>query len=171
MFKTIFFTPRPFGRAALERTFIFRDAPGTQLLSPILAAHRGEFSAALQAEYPVSAAVRVEADPVLAESLKGRFDDQAHVNCPRRRKSREHNRIYALNRTRASSIFGQRVGAYGVLNRVKVPTVDFAEALRRLGGHVDLAKLDIAGAEVEVMQTAHSSDLTACSQLTVEFSR
>jgi hypothetical protein len=55
------------------------------------------------------------------------------------------------------------------VNQVEVPTVDFAEVLRRLGGRVDLAKLDIEGAEVEVLQSAHPSDLTACGQLTVEF--
>jgi hypothetical protein len=55
------------------------------------------------------------------------------------------------------------------VNQVEVPTVDFAEVLRRLGGHVDLAKLDIEGAEFEVLETAHRSDLAACGQLTVEF--
>ena len=34
-------------------------------------AHRGEFFGALKAEYPVSRALLVEADPALAESLKG----------------------------------------------------------------------------------------------------
>jgi hypothetical protein len=55
------------------------------------------------------------------------------------------------------------------VNQVEVPTVDFAEVLRRLGGHVDLAKLDIEGAEFEVLKTVRRSDLAACGQLTVEF--
>ncbi len=42
-------------------------------------AHRGEFFAALKAEYPVSRALLVEADPALAESLKGTFGNKADV--------------------------------------------------------------------------------------------
>ena len=34
-------------------------------------AHRGKFFAAVKAEYPVSQALLVDADPALAESLKG----------------------------------------------------------------------------------------------------
>jgi hypothetical protein len=47
--------------------------------------------------------------------------------------------------------------------------VDLAKALRELGGRVDLAKFDIEGAEVNVLQAASPSDLASCGQLTVEF--
>lgn len=134
-------------------------------------AHRGEFFASVKAEYPVSRALLLEADPVLAESLKVTFGNEADVL---------HAALVAGNQgatiifTRsiepeASSIFGERVATYGVVNHVKVPTVDFAEALRRLGGHLELAKVDIEGAEVDVLQAASASDLAACCQLTVEF--
>ena len=43
-------------------------------------AHRGEFFAALKSEYSVSRALLVEADPALAESLKGTFGNKAEVN-------------------------------------------------------------------------------------------
>ncbi len=69
----------------------------------------------------------------------------------------------------SSSIFSGPGAVFDIANQVKVPTVDFAEALRLLGGHVDLVKLDIEAAEVEVLQTAGPSDLAACCQLTVEF--
>jgi FkbM family methyltransferase len=133
-------------------------------------AHRGEFFAALKAEHPVSRALVLEADPVLAESLKGTFGNEAAVLHAALVGENQGGTITFTRSTEpeASSIFGERVAVYGVLNQVKVPTVNFAEALRRLGGRVDLAKLDIEGAEVGVLQTAHPSDLAACSQLTVE---
>jgi FkbM family methyltransferase len=159
------------------RRFRGHSSFGALLVQPAVVAdfgaHRGEFFAALKAEYPVSRALLVEAEPVLAESLKETFGNEADVL---------HAALVGANRgatiifTRsthpeASSIFSERVGIYSVENQVKVPTVDFAEALRHLGGRVDLAKLDVEGAEVEVLQTARPSDLAACGQLTVEFHR
>jgi FkbM family methyltransferase len=133
--------------------------------------HRGEFFAALKAEYPVSRALLVGADPTLAESSKGTFGNEADVlHAALVGENRAATIVFTRSsEPEASSIFSERVAVYGVVNHVKVPTVDFAEALRRLGGHVDLAKLDIEGTEVEVLQTARPSDLAACSQLTVEF--
>ena len=46
-------------------------------------AHRGEFFAALKAEYPVSRALLVEADPALAESLKGTLRLRVYPNALR----------------------------------------------------------------------------------------
>jgi hypothetical protein len=88
---------------------------------------------------------------VLAESLKERFGNEADV-------------LHA-------ALVGdsERVAFYGIVNQVKVPAIDFAKALRQLGGHADLAKLDIERADVEVLQIADPSDLAACSQLTVQF--
>jgi FkbM family methyltransferase len=148
---------------------------GTLLVKPAVVAdfgaHRGEFFASVKAEYPVSRALLLEADPVLAESLKVMFGNEADVL---------HAALVGGNKgatiifTRslepeASSVFSERVAIYGIANQVEVPTVDFAEALRHLGGRVDLVKLDIEGAEVDVLQTALPSDLAACGQLTVEF--
>src|SRR6266566_9890343 len=64
--------------------------------------------------------------------------------------------------------FGNAAGC-GVADQVDVPAIDLAEALGRLGGRADLAKLDIEGAEVEVLESARHSDLAGCGQLTVEF--
>jgi len=134
-------------------------------------AHRGEFFASMKAEYPVSRALLLEADPVFAESLKVTFGNEAdvlHAALVGRNKGATIMFTRSIE-PEASSIFSERVAIYGIANQVKVPTVDFAAALRHLGGRVDLVKLDIEGAEVDVLQTALPSDLAACGQLTVEF--
>jgi FkbM family methyltransferase len=148
---------------------------GTLLAQPAVVAdfgaHRGEFFAALKAEYPVSQALLIEADPALAESLKETFGNEGDVLHAALVGDNKGPTIIFTRSTEpeASSIFSERVAVYGVVTQIKVPTVDFAEALRLLDGRVDLAKLDIEGAEVEVLQTARPSDLASCSQLTVEF--
>jgi FkbM family methyltransferase len=134
-------------------------------------AHRGEFFAALKCEYSISRALLVEANPALAECLKEMFGTEAAV---------VHAAVVGGDKTRpitftrsiepeSSSIFREWAAAYGVADQVDVPAVDFAEALRELGGRVDLVKFDVEGAEVDVLETAVSSDLASCGQLTVEF--
>lgn len=134
-------------------------------------AHCGEFLAAFTSEHPISRALLVEADPALAESLKKRFGDkidivQAAVIGETKKGPVRFSRSIEPE---SSSIFSEWVGAHRVADQLIVPTVDFAEVLQELGGRLDLAKFDIKGAELDVLQTARSSDLAACRQLTVEF--
>jgi FkbM family methyltransferase len=174
-------------RSVLKRIFYFflarlgvRRLRGHSFFGALLAtpavvadfgAHRGEFFAALKSGYSVSRALLIEADPALAESLKVKFGNEADVFHAALVGDNKEPTITFTRSTEpeASSIFSERVAVYGVVNQVNVPTVDFAEALRHLGGPIDLVKLDIEGAEVGVLQTARPSDLAACSQLTVEF--
>ena len=145
---------------------------GTLLPRPAVVAdfgaHRGEFFAALKSEYLISRALLVEADPALAESLQQTFRNEADVlHAALVGENRGTTVVFTRSfHPEASSIFSEAV--YSLANQFEVPTVDFAEALRRLGGRIDLAKLDIEGAEIEVLQTAHTSDLAACGQLSVE---
>jgi len=134
-------------------------------------AHRGEFFAALRSEYSISRALLIEANPALAESLQETFGNEADVvHAALVGKDKGGTIMFTCStEPEASSIFSEWAGAYGVDDQVDVPAVDLAEALRRLGGRVDLAKFDIEAAEVDVLQTASSSDLAACGQLTVEF--
>jgi hypothetical protein len=52
---------------------------------------------------------------------------------------------------------------------VKVPAVEFSEAIKRLGGRLDLIKMDVEGAEIGILENASVSDLASCGQMTVEF--
>jgi FkbM family methyltransferase len=134
-------------------------------------AHRGEFFAALKSEHPVSRALLIEADPALAESLKRTFDPEADV---------VHAAVVAEGKrgsvtfTRSiepesSSIFREWSAAHGVTDEVTVPTLDFSEAVERLGERIDLIKMDVEGAEIGILESASASDLASCGQLTVEF--
>jgi FkbM family methyltransferase len=136
-----------------------------------LGAHCGEFFAAVKAQHPVWRALLVEADPALAQSLMETFGHEADVlQAALVGQNREPTITFTRSmQPEASSIYTERVAVYGTLNQVEVPTVDFAEVVRQLGGRVDLAKLDVEAAEFEVLETAHRSDLAACGQLTVEF--
>ena len=134
-------------------------------------AHRGEFFSALKAECSISRALLVEADPALAEFLKGTFSNEAdvlHAALVGGNRKGPINFTLSAN-PESSSIFSVRATVYGTADRVEVPTIDFSEALRQLGGHVDLAKFDIEAAEVEVLCAARESDLANFTQLTVEF--
>jgi FkbM family methyltransferase len=134
-------------------------------------AHHGEFFAALKSEYSISRALLVEANPALAESLKTTFGSHADVlNAAVVGESNQGTITFTRSiEPEASSIFSEWAGTHGIVDQVDVPAIDLAEALRRLGGRVDLAKLDIEAAEVDVLQSASSSDLARCGQLTVEF--
>jgi FkbM family methyltransferase len=134
-------------------------------------AHRGEFFAALKAEYTISRALLIEANPALAESLKETFGNEADVlHAALVGDNKEPTITFTRSlEPESSSIFTEWVAAYGVLDQVDVPAVDLSKALRELGDRVDLVKFDIEGAEVDVLQAASMSDLAKCVQLTVEF--
>lgn len=134
-------------------------------------AHRGEFYTALKAQRPISQALLLEADPALAETLKATFGDEVDIlQAALVGRNREATIVFTRStQAEASSIFSERVAVYGAANEVKVRAVDFSEALRHLDGRVDLAKFDIEGAEVEVLESASADDLATCNQLTIEF--
>ena len=134
-------------------------------------AHRGEFFSALKSEYSISRAMLIEANPRLAERLKETLGTESDV---------VHAALVGGNRgatilfTRssepeASSIFREWAPAYGITDQLDVPAMDLSKVIRELGGRVDLAKFDVEGAGVDVLQTASASDLASCCQLTVEF--
>jgi FkbM family methyltransferase len=134
-------------------------------------AHRGEFFAALKSEHPISRALLIEADPALAESLNQTFGDEADVV---HAAAVAENKQGPVTFTRSielesSSVFKEWSAAHGIADQIKVPTVNFWNAFKQLGGRIDLIKMDVEGAEIGILESASASDLASCGQLTVEF--
>lgn len=134
-------------------------------------AHRGEFFAALNSEHPVSRALLIEADPAFAESLKQAFGDEADViHAAAVAESKQGTVTFTRSiEPESSSVFKEWSAAHGIADQVSVPTLDFSEAVNRLGDRIDLIKMDVEGAEIGILESASASDLTSCVQLTVEF--
>src|SRR5262249_32940419 len=118
-----------------------------------------------------SRALLVEADSALAESLKQTFGDETDVV---HAAAVAENKQGLVTFTRSiepesSSVFEEWSAAYGIADQVKVPTLDFSDAVKRLGERIDLIKMDVEGAEIGILESASASDLATCGQLTVEF--
>lgn len=133
-------------------------------------AHRGEFFAALKSEHPISRALLIEADSALAESLKRTFDEADVVHAAVVAESKQGSATFTRSIVpESSSVFEEWSAFYGIADQVTVPTLDFSDAVKRLGGRIDLIKLDVEGAEIGILDSASASDLASCGQLTVEF--
>jgi len=148
---------------------------GTLLPRPAVVAdfgaHRGEFFAAFKSEYSISRALLVEANPVLAEFLKGTFRNDTDIRHGALVGGNNNGSVVFTLSTEpeSSSIFSDWAGAWGVADQLDVPAFDVSTVIRELGGRIDLLKFDIEGAEIGVLETATVSDLASCRQLTVEF--
>ncbi len=134
-------------------------------------AHRGEFFTALKSGHPISRALLIEADPALAESLKQSFGGEANVvHAAVVAESKQGPVTFTRSiEPESSSVFREWSAPYGIADQVTVPAVEFSDAFRRLGGRIDLIKMDVEGAEIGILESASVSDLASCAQLTVEF--
>jgi len=91
-------------------------------------AHRGEFFVALKSEYSISRALLIEANPALAESLKGTFGNEATVLHAALVGGNNKGPIIFTRSTNpeSSSIFREWSAAYGIADQVDVPTIDLS---------------------------------------------
>jgi FkbM family methyltransferase len=153
-----------------EHSF-FGSLLGNPAIVADFGAHRGEFFAALKSQYPISRAVLVEANAALTDSLNETFGNDAAVLHAALIGENNKGPVIFTRSTNpeSSSIFRDWAAAYGIADQVDVPAVELSMVVRELGGRVDLAKFDVEGAEIDVLKTATSSDLTSFTQLTVEF--
>jgi len=153
-----------------EHSFFGSLMPQTAIVADF-GAHRGEFFAALKSEYSVCRAILIEANPTLAETLKETFGKESDVLHAALVGAKNNGSVTFTRSTNpeSSSIFREWSAAYGIADQVDVPTIGLSSVIQKLGGHVDLLKFDIEGAEVDVLKQAPASDLKRCGQLTVEF--
>lgn len=104
-----------------------------------------------------------ELNPVCFEVLRRRFARMPHVHCLHQgvldrecvlslSTPRAHAGFDALDTTVASSLHGERLRSNDYeLDQVQVPCIDIDAFVRGLGRRVLLMKIDIEGAEIEVL--------------------
>ncbi len=130
-----------------------------------LGANHGAFSEAMISEYE-AACYMVEANPKLAGELRHSKSEvvcAAVVGRPRVLEFvvREQDDSSSLSSFSTSTDGG---------SVIKVDGIDYAEVLQRFSvAQVDLLKMDIEGAEIEVIDTMTDSQLQAIGQITIEF--
>ncbi|MBA3832898.1 MAG: FkbM family methyltransferase [Chthoniobacterales bacterium] len=128
-------------------------------------AHRGEFSAILRRDYGCRC-VLIEANPELSNHLKG-LSIGTVINAALGSKDGRAI-LHVQENLEGSSI----VAGGGVTSKstVEVETISLQSVLSRTGfDHIDLLKLDIEGAEFELIEATPDKIWAGVSQITVEF--
>lgn len=133
-----------------------------------LGANRGSFISTVRSRYGCRC-YAVEANPRLSEQLRGSLGVPVFNYAVG--AADEPVTFYLSHNTEASSLFPPSTGAAdGRENRVQVQGRSLARLLNELGLEVvDLLKVDIEGAEIEMFMTASDETLRRCGQITVEF--
>jgi FkbM family methyltransferase len=136
-----------------------------------LGAHRGEFFAAVKSEHSISRALLAEADPALAESLKQTFGGETSVVHAAVGSGNNKGPVVSKGSAspESSTIFTGSAAGCEIADDDDVPTIDLANVISELGGQVDLVKLGIERADLDILQAASASTLDNCAQLTVKF--
>ncbi|MBA3960657.1 MAG: FkbM family methyltransferase [Chthoniobacterales bacterium] len=127
-------------------------------------AHRGEFSAILKKELGCRC-VLIEANPDLAGALEDSGFDLVISAALAARDGRAN--LQLRDNLESSSIASQEAAALGT---VEVETVSLETILKRAGSDcIDLLKLDVEGAEFELIENTPADCWRKVRQITVEF--
>jgi FkbM family methyltransferase len=134
--------------------------------------HRGEFISELTTDGMIKFAVAVEANPFLAQTIMARkLNSVEVVNAAL--VAQGVNGTVMLNLSgnlEASSVFSEVAEVYGRLDAVQVPSINLKDVIGRFeSGKVELVKMDIEGAEIEVLSSAPDWLLANVTQITTEF--
>jgi len=126
-------------------------------------AHRGEFSAEMSRRFGCRCHL-VEANPRLVETLSITGAESITTAALAGRDGR--GRLHVSENPEASGLFD----AGSATTSVEVETISLATFMRRLGlTRIDLLKLDIEGAEFDLIASTPNQILQRINQITVEF--
>ncbi|MDD5382427.1 MAG: FkbM family methyltransferase [Candidatus Margulisbacteria bacterium] len=152
-------------------TFINRFDSNSVLVD--LGANRGEFSRLMSERYPFSKVVMVEANPDLAQELKTNFNQERFqvINAAVGPESRSSVKFHISNDPEASSIiksFSEM--EVGARKEVEVQMVTLEDIFSACGlKQIALLKMDLEGAEWDVLDRFSRDDYERIDQLSVEF--
>ncbi len=164
------------GRLGITRisghTFFPRLVPDKPVLLD-LGSHRAAFTHGLvQSHGPIGRGICVEANPGLVAELQNSLPENCGVlhAAVVGDESLTSIELYISNNPEASSMFAQVADSYGTQGRVRVACLTMAQLLDRLDREtIDIVKMDIEGAENEVLLKASPEVLLRITQLCVEF--
>lgn len=130
-----------------------------------LGAHHGLFSLALSARYRCRCHA-IEACPDVYEAMPAAEGVVKHHYAVCSAAGRR--RLHVASNRETSTILDVRGSPPG--ETIDVPAIDLSTLVERLGlAEIDVLKIDIEGAEIEVLDAAPDHLLRAMTQITVEF--
>ena len=142
-----------------------------------LGANKGDFSRLLHKETSFSKCLCVEANPSLVEHLKHNLEDiesclviNAAISGDESSKTIE---FQISDNPEASSINRKLAETFGFIDTVSVSAITLNQLIRQYldssESSISLMKLDVEGAEIDILQTVPEQLLRNIEQITVEF--
>ncbi|MCA9442232.1 MAG: FkbM family methyltransferase [Candidatus Omnitrophica bacterium] len=149
-----------------DHTFLYRPL-GPSSVVVDLGAHKGEFSKRIQERFGCRC-LGVEANPELAEVLvRGDPSSFRHYAIS---SNRGQFIFHLADNPLASTLYNLDNSPFHPVSEVEVPGIPFEDLLQEFQiAHVDLLKVDIEGAEVDLFDSTSSETLSNISQIAVEF--
>lgn len=139
-----------------------------------LGSYKGEFSKELIKKYPISKIILVEGNPNLYNKLKETFKGDNSINIVNAvvgSKPKDKIRFYLSNNSEANSIYKPISNKYGLTNQeiyTKMIDIDSIFSSFKIK-EVDLIKMDIEGAEWDILKNFSKKDFDRVNQISVEF--
>ncbi len=149
-----------------DHTFLYRPLNSGSVVVD-LGAHRGEFSSRIGSLFGCRC-IGVEANPELAQGLmshpSGRFFHFAITS------ARETVHFHLADNPLASTTDDLEKSPFHQVSTVAVPGITLEEFLKEQEiDHIDLLKVDIEGAELDLFKTTSDETLKQISQIALEF--
>jgi|GEM_PF-2646293 len=161
-------------RSVADHYFI--DGLGKTPVIVDLGACNAEFSDVLVEKYPDCRMILIEADPHLARNLAAKFKEKKNVevfNAAVGGESKDTVKFYISDNRAANSIYrmlAARGGSGGGIREIGVRMITLNDIFTFFTlQKIDLLKMDIEGAEVDLFEKFSRCDFERIAQISVEF--
>lgn len=155
------------------RGHIFKNCFNKNSIIVDLGANEGEFSKKFIKKYPYSKMILIEANPYLIQKLRSRFKPHKcqifHAFLGN--KSKRVIKFYLSNKSTRSSMY-QSFSKFevGLKKKIEVKTITLDDIFKIFRiQKIDLIKMDIEGAEWNVLKNFSKTNFKRIKQISVEF--
>ena len=139
----------------------------------VLGAGRGEFSEEVMRRCPFCRIVMVEPTPILAQGLIRKFKDQKNVEILEvavGSKTKDSCRFYLSKNWQENSLYKSLIREEDDQEEISVRMITLKDIFSLLNLEtVDLLKVDIEGAEWDLLQNLSKSEFEKIHQISIEF--